>query len=178
MQEYNFQTISEMKTKIKRRVREVRYGYQGTGGGGGIKPLTPVEERLLALLVSEVSIEGAQLAKAGVEMIDESFETPIDIEIIEVEQQPSTSPLHHVPPPRPSSTESTITNPVTQPQPKKAKTVGTSARRGSRRTPPRGRNRVSSAMEVHYRQLANLAMSNYAIASAINRLARAIAARR
>uniref|UniRef100_A0A6P7H3B7 Uncharacterized protein LOC114346481 n=1 Tax=Diabrotica virgifera virgifera TaxID=50390 RepID=A0A6P7H3B7_DIAVI len=131
-----------MKTKIKRRAREVRYGYQGTGGGA-VKALTPVEERLLALLVSELSIEGAQLAEAGVEMIDESFETTNDIEIIEVEQKPSIS-TYYVPPPRPSSTElmnlpqSTVTNPVTQPQPKKANTVGTSTRRGSRRTPPRG----------------------------------------
>lgn len=53
-----------MKTKVKRHARAVKYGYQGTGGGAAIKPLTPLEERLLSL-ISELSIEGVQLIEAG-----------------------------------------------------------------------------------------------------------------
>ncbi|XP_072379420.1 uncharacterized protein [Diabrotica undecimpunctata] len=155
-------TISEMKTKAKRRSREVRYGCQGTGGGGATKPLTPFEERILGLLVSELSVEGAQLSEAGVEMIvteEELFELPVEI---------ASTPGYVPPQPTPSTEPSHNIENIDSPP-------AISTRRRPRRV-NRGRagSRVTTAMELHDRQLANLARSNYAIASALNRVARAI----
>ncbi|CAG9840753.1 unnamed protein product [Diabrotica balteata] len=137
-------TISEMKTKAKRRAREVRYGCQGTAGGL-VLPLTPFEERILGLLVSELSVEGAQLSEAAVEMIvaeEELFELPVEI----------ASPSGYVPPqPTPSTEPSQNTQNIDSPP-------AISTRRRPRRV-NRGRagSRVTTAVELHDRQLAKLA---------------------
>ncbi|KAF5281157.1 hypothetical protein FQR65_LT14852 [Abscondita terminalis] len=61
---YSF-ILSEMKTNVRRRVRDVRYGTRGTGGGAAVKSLTDLEERFLALL-SYLTVEGEGLPEAGV----------------------------------------------------------------------------------------------------------------
>ncbi|KAK4882487.1 hypothetical protein RN001_005806 [Aquatica leii] len=60
-----------MKTTVKRRARDVKYGVTGTGGGNPVKPLADTEEKLLAL-ISNVSIEGTAIAEPGV-----AIEVPI-----------------------------------------------------------------------------------------------------
>ena len=53
-----------MKTNFRRRAREIKYGFKGTGGWAPVKSLTDLEERLLRLL-SVLTIEGATLVEAS-----------------------------------------------------------------------------------------------------------------
>ncbi|KAF5296127.1 hypothetical protein FQR65_LT10297 [Abscondita terminalis] len=58
-------SISEMKTNVRRRARDVRYSTKDTGRGAAVKSLTDLEERFLALL-SHLTVKGEDLPEAGV----------------------------------------------------------------------------------------------------------------
>ncbi|KAF5281760.1 hypothetical protein FQR65_LT14555 [Abscondita terminalis] len=77
------ESVSEIKTNVRRRAREVQFGYKGTGDGSSPKPLNDFEERLLAL-ISKLNIIGTNLSEPGTEDIIQHVEIS-DVETQSVE---------------------------------------------------------------------------------------------
>ena len=57
-----------MKTNFRRRAREIKYGFKGTGGGAPVKSLTHLKERFLGLL-SVLTIEATLVEASGADTL-------------------------------------------------------------------------------------------------------------
>uniref|UniRef100_A0A6P7GTZ0 Regulatory protein zeste n=1 Tax=Diabrotica virgifera virgifera TaxID=50390 RepID=A0A6P7GTZ0_DIAVI len=72
------ETFNDFKTTVRRKARQLHIEAVGTGGGPKtLKNLTPLEERVLAL-ISKTSIIGVDVPEVGILMPEENDETNRD----------------------------------------------------------------------------------------------------
>ncbi|XP_063931785.1 uncharacterized protein LOC135143777 [Zophobas morio] len=154
------ESISEMKTNVRRRARDVRYGTTGTGGGSGVKPLSELEERLIALL-SHLTVEGDALPEAGVPVSKELNIEQMPVFIMDDEhlEDNNENPLND-----------DMTGGDNIPT-DRSNMKGVQSKTIIKR---KMLNQSKGALELHDKTLRQLAQSNYRLAQAIQALAGAL----
>ncbi|KAF5278058.1 hypothetical protein FQR65_LT15808 [Abscondita terminalis] len=96
--------VSELKTNIKKKARDLFLARNATGGGilpPHIKDLTPIEETFYNTVIKPVSVEGAkEVVEVGLNSIETIPIENIFIENVPQEIQQESEVILELPPPK------------------------------------------------------------------------------